>query len=74
MSPTGEKQNQPSLFSSNTSLKVGFQESRITSDAGLLLVLELDERLGLGHLISDNRKDEGCGKKTQLSFPIFRAS
>ena len=34
-------------------LKVAFQGSRITSDAGLLLVRELDERLGLETLISE---------------------
>jgi hypothetical protein len=43
---------------------VGFQGSRITSDAGLLLVRELDEQLGFGQLISDNLKDERRGKNT----------
>ena len=31
-----------------------------------MLVRELDERLGLGQLISDNLKDERRGKNTQL--------
>jgi hypothetical protein len=48
----GEKQNQPFQLSFNPSLKVDFQGSRVTSDSGLLLVRELDERLGLSALIS----------------------
>ena len=65
----GEKQNRPFHFSFNSSLKVGFQGSRITSDAGLLLVRELDERLGLSQLISDNLTDDRRGKNTQLPLP-----
>jgi hypothetical protein len=38
----GEKQNQPFQLSFK---KVDFQGSRVTSDSGLLLVRELDERL-----------------------------
>ena len=34
-------------FTFNGVLKVAFQGSRVTSDAGLVLVRELDERLGL---------------------------
>jgi hypothetical protein len=40
----------------NPSLKVDFQGSRVTSDSGLLLVRELDERLGLSALIAENIK------------------
>jgi hypothetical protein len=47
----GEKPNQPFQFSFNRSLKVDLQGSRVTSDGGLILVRELDERLGLGELI-----------------------
>ena len=36
----------------NQATKVAFQGSRITSDAGLILVRELDERLGLAGLIA----------------------
>jgi hypothetical protein len=43
----GEKQNQPFQLSFNSSLKVDFQGSRVTSDGGLIPVRELDERLGL---------------------------
>jgi hypothetical protein len=48
----GEKQNQPFQLSSNASLKIDFQGSRVTSDGGLMLVRELDERLGFGELIT----------------------
>lgn len=44
----GEKQNGPFQLPFNASLKVDFQGSRITSDSGLILVRELDERLGFG--------------------------
>ena len=47
----GEKQNRPFQLSFNGSLKVAFQGSRITSDGGLILVRELDERLRLSELI-----------------------
>ena len=65
----GEKQNRPFHFSFNSSLKVDFQGSRITSDAGLLLVRELDERLGLGQLITDKQADNPRGKNMQLPLP-----
>ncbi|TLY19055.1 MAG: hypothetical protein E6K66_11415 [Nitrospirae bacterium] len=43
----GERINQPFQLTFNASLKVDFQGSRVTSDVGLILVRELDERLGL---------------------------
>ena len=45
--PVGESQNQPFQLSFNRFLRVDFQGLRVTSDGGLLLVRELDERLGL---------------------------
>ncbi len=63
----GEKQSQPFQLSFNASLKVGFQGSRVTSDGGLLLVRELDERLGFGELIAQHLTDFR-GKNTQLGF------
>jgi len=62
----GEKQNQPFQLSFNASLKIDFQGSRITSDGGLILVRELDERLGFGELISQHLSDSRRGKNTQL--------
>jgi len=65
----GEKQNQPFQLSFNPSLKVDFQGSRVASDSGLLLVRELDERLGLSALIAENIMDGRRGKNTQLPLP-----
>ena len=61
----GEQQNQPFQLSFNPALKVDFQGSRVTSDGGLLLVRELDERLGLSELIAEHLTDSR-GKNTQL--------
>ncbi len=65
----GEKQNQPFQLSFNPCLKVDFQGSRVTSDSGLLLVRELDERLGLSALIAENIMEDRRGKNTQLPLP-----
>jgi len=64
----GEKQNQPFQLSFNTSLKIDFQGSRVTSDGGLIVVRELDERLGFGELIERHLADSRRGKNTQ--FPL----
>ena len=54
----GEVPNQPFQLSFNPTLKVEFQGSRVTSDGGLILVRELDERLGFGDLIAQHLTDE----------------
>jgi len=64
----GEKQNQPFQLSFNASLKIDFQGSRVTSDGGLILVRELDERLGFGELIEEHLADSRRGKNTQFPF------
>src|SRR5713101_1532059 len=61
----GENQNGPFQLSFNASLKVDFQGSRVTSDGGLILVRELDERLGFSELIGQ-RLTDSRGKNTQL--------
>src|ERR1700726_3675995 len=61
----GQKQNEPFQLSFNSSLKVDFQGSRVTSDGGLILVRELDERLGFSELIEQHLTDSR-GKNTQL--------
>src|ERR1035437_9544937 len=62
----GERQNQPFQLSFNGSLKVDFQGSRVTSDGGLILVRELDERLGFGDLMARHLTDSRRGKNLQL--------
>src|SRR6266852_958715 len=62
----GKKQNEPFQLSFNASLKIDFQGSRVTSDGGLIVVRELDERLGLGDLIVQHLTDSRRGKNTQL--------
>jgi hypothetical protein len=58
----GEKPNEPFPLSLDASLKVDFQRSRITSNGGLVLVDELDERLRFGELIALHLTDSGRGK------------
>ena len=57
-----------SCTSNTSSRKVAFQGSRITSDAGLILVRELDERLGLATLIAEHLSDSRQGLNTQFSL------
>jgi hypothetical protein len=51
----------------NPALKVEFQGSRVTSDGGLILVRELDERLGFSELIAQHLTDPR-GTNTQFPF------
>jgi hypothetical protein len=48
----GAKRREPFQLSFNGSLRVDFQGSRVTSDGGLILVRELDERLGFSEVIA----------------------
>ena len=63
-----ELHHEPFQFAFNGFLKVAFQGSHITSDAGLLLMRELDERLGLATLISEHLTDSRQGLNTQFSL------
>jgi hypothetical protein len=65
----GEKDNGPFQFTFNGFLKVAFPGSRVTSDAGLLLVRELDERLGLETIIAAHLSDSRQGMNTQFPLP-----
>ncbi len=62
----GETKNRPFQLSFNNSLRVEFQGARVTSDGGLILVRELDERLGLRALIERHLIDSRRGKNVQL--------
>jgi hypothetical protein len=64
----GEKEREPFQFTFNGFLKVDFQGSRVTSDAGLLLVRELDERLGLAKFIAEHLTDARHGLNTQFGL------
>jgi hypothetical protein len=70
----GEKQNEPFQLSFNASLKVDFQGSRVTADGGLVLVRELDERLGLGDPIAEHLTDARRGKTLNCRWPTCSAS
>ena len=63
----GETQNRPFQLSFNSSLKVDFQGARVTSDGGLILVRELDERLGLSVLIQRHLIDSRRGKNIPIA-------
>jgi hypothetical protein len=64
----GEKENKPFQLTFNGFLKVDFQGSRVTSDGGLILIRELDERLGLGKLIDEHLTDMRQGENKK--FPL----
>ncbi len=53
----GETLNQPFQLSFNASLWVDFQGSRVTSDGGLVLIWELDERRSFGELLEQHLTD-----------------
>ena len=65
----GEKESEPFQFTFNGFLKVAFQGSRVTSDAGLVLVRELDERLGLEAILTEHLRDSRHGLNTQFPLP-----
>jgi hypothetical protein len=70
----GDKQNRPFQLSFNGLLKIDFQGSRITSDGGLILVRELDERLGLSELVREHLTDRR-GPNSRLPLAdLFRQS
>ncbi len=70
-----ENQNRPFQLSFSRFLRVDFQGSRVTSDAGLLVICELDARLGLTGLVQNHLVDSRTWRDTQ--FPLadsFRQS
>lgn len=53
----GEKQNRLFQLSFNSSLKIDFKGSRVTSGGDLMMVRELDKCLGFGSLIVQHLAD-----------------
>ena len=71
----GDATSGPVRLSFNPQLRIEFRGATVTSDAGLLLPLELDERLGLDALIERHLTDPRTGHNRQ--FPVsdlFRQS
>jgi len=64
----GESQSRPFQLSFNRFLRIAFQGSRVTSDGGLILVRELDERFGLSGLSGQHLVDSRTGRTRQ--FPL----
>ena len=69
MNPVGENPNQAFQLSFNKLLRVDFQGSRVTSDGGLILVRELDERFGLSGLIGEHLVDSRTGRNDSSRCP-----
>ena len=63
----GESPKQAFQLSFNRFLRVALQGSRVTSNGGLILVRELDERLGFGELIEQHLTDFRANN-ARLSF------
>ncbi len=73
--PMGDAKSCPFRLSFNRQLRVEFRGATLTSDAGLLLPRELDERLGLGGLIERHLTDPRTGRNLQFPLPdLFRPS
>ena len=74
----GETQKRPFHLSFVASLKIDFRGSRVTSDGGLILVRELDERFGPEELIEQHLTDSRRGRDRQFPFadllrqPVYR--
>src|SRR5205809_6207060 len=73
--PVGDAEAGPIRLSFNPQLRVEFCGATVTSDAGLLLPRELDERLGLNALIERHLTDPRTGHNRQFPLPdLFRQS
>jgi hypothetical protein len=71
----GDATSSPIRLSFNPQLRVEFRGATATSDAGLLLPRELDERLGLSALIERHLSDPRTGYNRQFPLPdLFRQS
>jgi hypothetical protein len=70
----GDSQKQPFQLSFNRFLPVAFQGSKVTSNGGLILVRELDERLGFGELIDEHLTDSRANNARFSFADLLRQS
>jgi hypothetical protein len=71
----GDAASSPIRLSFNPQLRVDFRGATVTSDAGLLLPRELDERFGLDALIERHLTDPRTGHNRQFPLAdLFRQS
>ena len=70
----GESQKQVFQLSFNRFLRVAFQGSRVTSNGGLILVRELDERLGFGELVEQHLSDSRASNARLPFADLLRQS
>ena len=71
----GDAESRPVQLSFNSQLRVEFRGATVTSDAGLLLPRELDERLGLSVLIERHLDDPRTGRNSHFPLAdLFRQS
>ena len=71
----GDAESGPIRLSFNPQLRVEFRGATVTSDAGLLLPRELDERLGVSALIERHLTDPRAGRNSQFPLcDLFRQS
>ncbi len=70
----GESEKQALQLSFNRYLRIGFQGSRVTSNGGLVLARELDERLGFSELIDEHLSDSRANKARVSFADLLRQS
>jgi hypothetical protein len=70
----GENEKQAFQLSFNRFLRVGFQGSKVTSNGGLILVRELDERLGFSELIEQHLTDSRANNARFSFADLLRQS
>ena len=70
----GEMKKQSFQLSFNRFLRVGFQGSKVTSNGGLILVRELDKRLGFSELIEEHLTDSRANNARFSFADLLRQS
>jgi hypothetical protein len=70
----GESQKQGYQLCFNRFLRIGFQGARVTSNGGLILVRELDERLAFGELIEQHLTDSRANNARFSFADLLRQS